>query len=165
MATLENATFDEIVTLLERKLQLNRLEDHDDNPVPTMSTATTATRHGNGLLATTATRHGNGLLSSSIDPGTTCNYCKKPGHTKYECPKLKRKEEAKRNDGWIVDQKRKSIMPHLWQIQPPGRTMLEKRRRPTQAQLKDETATDKKPTSQSDANTEPTTSIFKNPND
>ena len=87
MARLENATYEEIVTHLERELELNGLEEGDDIPVPTMSTAPTATRPGTGLL------------SSGIDPGITCNYCKKPGHTKDECSKLKRKEEQKRNDG------------------------------------------------------------------
>ena len=86
MARLENATYEEIVTHLERELELNGLEEGDDIPVPTMSTAPTATRPGTGLL------------SSGIDPGITCNYCKKPGHTKDECRKLKRKEEQKRND-------------------------------------------------------------------
>ena len=87
MSRLENATYEEIVTHLERELELNGLEEGDDIPVPTMSSAPTATRPGKGLL------------SSGIDPGITCNYCKKPGHTKDEYRKLKRKEEQKRNDG------------------------------------------------------------------
>ena len=73
MARLENATYEEIVTHLERELELNGLEEGDDIPVPTMSTAPTATRPGTGLL------------SSGIDPNITCNYCKKPGHVKDEC--------------------------------------------------------------------------------
>ena len=72
MARLENATYEEIVTHLERELELNGLEEGDDIPVPTMSTAPTATRPGTGLL------------SSGIDPNVTCNYCKKPGHVKDE---------------------------------------------------------------------------------
>ena len=87
MARLENATYEEIVTHLERELELNELEEGDDIPVPTMSTAPTATRPGTGLL------------SSGIDPNIACNYCKKPGHVKDECRKLKRKEEQCRNDG------------------------------------------------------------------
>ena len=87
MATLENATYEEIVTHLERELELNGLEEGDDIPVPTMSTAPTAIRPGTGLL------------SSGIDPNNTCNYCKKPGHVKDDCRKLKRKEEQRRNDG------------------------------------------------------------------
>ena len=87
MARLENATYEEIVTHLERELELNGLEEGDDIPVPTMSTAPTATRPRTGLL------------SSGIDPNITCNYCKKPGHVKDDCRKLKRKEEQRRNDG------------------------------------------------------------------
>ena len=87
MARLENATYEEIVTNLERDLELNGLEEGDDSPVPTISAAPTATRPGTGLL------------SSVVDPGTTCSYCKKPGHVKDDCRKLKRKEEQKRNDG------------------------------------------------------------------
>ena len=87
MARLENASYEEIVTQLERELELNGLEGGDDIPVPTMSTAPTATRPGTGLL------------SSGIDPNITCNYCKKPGHVKDDCRKLKRKEEQRRNDG------------------------------------------------------------------
>ena len=81
MARPENATYEEIVTPLERELELNGLEEGDNLPVPTMSTAPTPTPPGTGLL------------SSGIDPNITCNYCKKPGHVKDDCRKLKRKEE------------------------------------------------------------------------
>ena len=87
MARLENASCEEIVTHLERELELNGLEGGDDITVPTMSTAPTATRLGTGLL------------SSGIDPNVTCNYCKKPGHVKDDCRILKRKEEQRRNTG------------------------------------------------------------------
>ena len=87
MARLENATYEEIVTHLERELELSGLEEGDDIPVPAMSTAPTATRPGTGLL------------SSGIDLNITCNYCKKPGHVKDHCRKLKRKEKQRHNDG------------------------------------------------------------------
>ena len=87
MARLENATYEQIVTHLERELKLNGLEEADDIHVPTMSTAPTATRPRTGLL------------SSGIHPNVTCNYCKKPGFVKDDIRKLKRKEEQKRNDG------------------------------------------------------------------
>ena len=87
MARLENATYEEIVTHLERELELNGLDEVDDIPVPTMSTAPTATRPGTVLL------------SSGIDPTITCNYCIKPGHVKDDCRKLKRKGDQRRNDG------------------------------------------------------------------
>ena len=67
MARLENASYEEIVTHLERELEFNGLA------VPTMSTAPTATRPGTGLR------------SSGIDLNITCNYCKKPGHVKDDC--------------------------------------------------------------------------------
>ena len=87
MARLENATYEEIVTHLEREVELNGLEEGDDIHVPTISTAPTATRPGTGLL------------SSGTDPNITCNYCKKLGHVKDDCRKLKRKEEQRRNEG------------------------------------------------------------------
>ena len=120
MARLENDSYEEIVTHLERELELNGLEGGDDITVPTMSTAPTATRPGTGLL------------SSGFDPNITCNYCKKPGHVKDECRKLKRKEEQRRNDG--QDTKKISQMPNLRQNKPPGGTMLERRWSPPQAQ-------------------------------
>ena len=87
MAQFENATFEEIVTHLERKLELNGFEESDNIHVPTMCTAPIAVRPGTDPL------------SSGIDTNVTCNYCKKPGHIKDECRKVKRKEEQKRNDG------------------------------------------------------------------
>ena len=86
MATLENASYEEIATHLERELDVNGFEGGDDIPVPSMSTAPTATRPGTGLLF------------SGIDLNNTCNYCKKPRHVKDDCRKLKRREEQKRNE-------------------------------------------------------------------
>ena len=82
MARLENASYEEIVTHLERELELNGLEGGDDITVPTMSTAPTATRPGTGLL------------SSGIDPNITCNYCKKPGQVQRRMPKTQTKGET-----------------------------------------------------------------------
>ena len=87
MARIENAIYEKMFTHLERELEVIGLEEGDDIHVPTMSPAPTATRPGTGLL------------SSGIDPNVTCNYCKKPGHVKVDCRKLKRKEEQRRNDG------------------------------------------------------------------
>ena len=56
MARLENASYEEIGTRLERELELNGLEEGDDIPVPTMFTAPTATRPGTGLLSPALTR-------------------------------------------------------------------------------------------------------------
>ena len=44
MARLENATYEEIITHLERELELNGIEEGDDIPVPILSMARTATR-------------------------------------------------------------------------------------------------------------------------
>ena len=44
MTRLENATYEEVVAHLERELELNGLEESDDIPVPTISTAPIATR-------------------------------------------------------------------------------------------------------------------------
>ena len=62
MARLENASYEEIVTHLKRRLELNGLEGVDDFPVPTMSTDPTATRPETSLL------------SSGIHPNVTCTY-------------------------------------------------------------------------------------------
>ena len=59
--------------------ELNGLEEKDDLPVPTMTSAPSTSRPG--------TRP----LSSGIDSNATCNCCKKPGHVKDDCRKLKRK--------------------------------------------------------------------------
>ena len=121
MARLENAAYEEIVTHLERELELNGLEEGDDIHVPTMSTAPTATRPGTGLL------------SSGIDPNITCNYCKKPGHVKDDCRKLKSKEEQRRNEG----QDTKKEYPKCStcdKTNHPIETMLERRWSSPQAQ-------------------------------
>ena len=85
MARLENASYEEIVTHLERELGLNGLEGGDDIPVPTMSTAPTATRPGTGLL------------SSGIDPNI--GYDLQLLQKTRPCRKLTRKEEQRRNEG------------------------------------------------------------------
>ena len=46
MARLENAAYEEMVTHLERELELNGFEEGEDNPLPTMSTAATARTTG-----------------------------------------------------------------------------------------------------------------------
>ena len=151
MARLENATYEEIVAHLERELELNGLEEGDDIHVPTMSTAPTATRPGTGLL------------SSGIDPNITCNYCKKPGHVKDDCRKLKRKEEQKRNGGQDT-RKEYPKCPTCDKTNHPA----ERCWRGAGAHLKpknlklDNSKTEETPMSQDDSNNKPTTSILKN---
>ena len=50
MARLENVSYEEIVTHLERELELNGIEEGDDIPVSTVTTVPAATRPGQGLL-------------------------------------------------------------------------------------------------------------------
>ena len=50
MARLENVSYEEIVTHLERELELNGIEEGDDIPVPTVTTAPAATLPGQGLF-------------------------------------------------------------------------------------------------------------------
>ena len=152
MTRLENATYEEIVTHLERELELNGLEEGDDIPVPTMSTAPTAARPGTGLL------------SSGIDPNITCNYCKKPGHVKDDCRKLKRKEEQRRNEGQDT-KKEYPKCPTCDKTNHPAERCWKgagAHLKPKNLKLADTTAADSS-TSQEDANNKQTTSILKNP--
>ena len=151
MARLENATYEEIVTHLERELELNGLEKGDDIPVPTMFTAPTAKRPGTGLL------------SSGIDPNVTCNHCMKPGHVKDDCRKLKRKEEQRRNEG----QDTKKEYPKCPNCDKTNHTAecwkgAGAHLKPKNLKLEDTTVTDTS-TSQEDTKNKQTTSILKNP--
>ena len=152
MARLENATYEEIVTHLERELELNGLEEGDDIHVPTMSTAPTATRPGTGLL------------SSGIDPNITCNYCKKPGHVKDDCRKLTRKEEQKRNGGQDT-KKEYPKCPTCDKTNHPAERCWKgagAHLKPKNFKL-DNSKTEETPMSPDDSNNKPTTSILKNP--
>ena len=152
MARLENATYEEIVTHLERELELNGLEEGDVIPVPTMSTAPTATRPGTGLL------------SSGIDPNITCNYCNKPGHVKNECRKLKRKEEQRRNDGQDT-KKEYPKCPTCDKTNHPAERCWKgagAHLKPKNLKLEDTTAAHTS-TSKNDAQNTKPTSILKNP--
>ena len=152
MARLENATYEEIVAHLERELELNGLEEGDDIPVPTITTAPTATLPGTGLL------------SSGIDPNITCNYCKKPGHVKDDCRKLKRKEEQRRNDGQDT-KKEYPKCPTCDKTNHPAERCWKgagAHLKPKNLKLEDTTVADMS-TSQEDVNNKQTTSILKNP--
>ena len=152
MARLENATYEEIVTHLERELELNRLEEGDNIPVPTMSTAPTATGPGTGLL------------SSGIDPNITCNYCKKPGRVKDDCRKLKRKEEQRRKDGQDT-KKEYPKCPTCDKTNHPAERCWKgagAHLKPKNLKL-DDSRTDETPNNTSDVPNKQTTSILKNP--
>ena len=86
MARLENGTYEEIVAHLERKLDLNALEESDDLPMATMASASTSN---------------NNLLSNGINTNkdAQCSYCKATGHFYKSCPKLKKKKELEDKNG------------------------------------------------------------------
>ena len=152
MARLENATYEEIVTHLERELELNGLEEGDDIHVLTMSTAPTATRPGTGLL------------SSGIDPNITCNYCKKPGHVKDDCRKHKRKEEQKRNGGQDTKKEYPKCPTYDKTNHPAERCWKGAGAHLKPKNLKlDSPKNDDATSSRDDPTNKPTTSILKNP--
>ena len=97
MTRLENDTYEEIVTHLERELGLNGLEAGNNNPFPTMSTAHTATLPGTGLL------------SSGIVPNATCNYRKKPGMSKMTAENLKERRNNAAMTGRIPKKNIQSV--------------------------------------------------------
>ena len=70
---MENGTYEQIVTHLERELELNGLEAPDDLQINTVSQNT---------------------VSANADrTKPTCHYCKKPGHYKKQCRLLKIQQE------------------------------------------------------------------------
>ena len=77
-AHLENGTYEQIVTHLERELELNGLETPDELPINNVSQ-----QHRN----TNADR-----------PKPTCHHCKKPGHYRSQCRLLKKQREETEND-------------------------------------------------------------------
>ena len=87
----EDKPFSIVIAQIEisTRQELNGLEEKDDLPFPTMTSAPSTSLPGTKPL------------SSGIDSNATCNCCKNPGHVKDDCRKLKRKEQAnvKSNDG------------------------------------------------------------------
>ena len=69
-AHLENGTYEQIVTHLERELELNGLEAHDELPINNVSQQPTNT--------------------NADRPKPTCHHCKKPGHYRNQCRLLKK---------------------------------------------------------------------------
>ena len=90
MARLENGSYDEIVTLLERELELNALEKSDDLPMASMSSSVAKTK----TVSFTA-------QMSDI----TCNYCKEKGNMVKDCEKLKKKKEKDAQQGKSTQKK------------------------------------------------------------
>ena len=78
MARLENGSYDEIVALLERELELNALEESDDLPMATMTSSSTKPKTP---------------LSTGQMSDITCNYCKEKGHMVKDCEKFKKERK------------------------------------------------------------------------
>ena len=72
-AHLENGTYEQIVTHLERELELNGLEAPDELQINTVSQ--------------------NTVNANADRTKPTCHYCKKPGHYKNQCRLLKKQRE------------------------------------------------------------------------
>ena len=77
-AHLENGTYEQIVTHLERELELNGLEAPDELQINTVS-------------------H-NTVNANADRTKPTCNYCKKPGHYKNQCRLSKKQREQTENN-------------------------------------------------------------------
>ena len=81
-ARLENGTYEQIVTHLERELELNGLEAPDDIQINTVSQNTQNANADRAKL--------------------TCHLCKKPGHYRNQCRLLKKQRERTENNHKII---------------------------------------------------------------
>ena len=72
-AHLENGTCEQIVSHLERELELNGLEAPDEKPINTVKQ--------------------QARQLNSEKPKPTCHPCKKPGHYRNQCRQLKREKD------------------------------------------------------------------------
>ena len=77
-AHLENGMYEQIVTHLERELELNGLEAPDELPINNVNQQPTNT--------------------IADKPKTTCHHCKKPGHYRNQCRLLKKQREQTENN-------------------------------------------------------------------
>ena len=76
-AHLENGTYEQIVSHLERELELNGLEAPDEMQINTVMQ--------------------QGTRQNSEKPKPTCHQCKKPGHYRNQCRQLKREKDQVQN--------------------------------------------------------------------
>ena len=77
-AHLENGTYEQIVSHLERELELNGLEAPDEMQINTVMQ--------------------QGTQQNSEKPKPTCHHCKKPGHYRNQCRQLKREKDQAQNN-------------------------------------------------------------------
>ena len=75
---LENGTYKQILSHLERELELNGLEAPDDMPINTVTQ--------------------QAPQQNSNKPKLTCHYCKKTGHYQNQCRQLKGEKDQTRNN-------------------------------------------------------------------
>ena len=76
-AHLENGTYEQTVSHLERELELNGLEAPDEMPKSTVTQ--------------------KAPQQNSDKPKPTCHHCKKPSHYRNQCRQLKREKNHARN--------------------------------------------------------------------
>ena len=77
-AHLENDTYEQIASHLERELKLNGLEAPDEMPINTVTQ--------------------QAPLQICGKPKQTCHHCKNPGHYQNQCRQLKREKDQTRNN-------------------------------------------------------------------
>ena len=77
-AHLENGTYEQIVSHLERELELNGLEAPDENLINTVTQ--------------------QAPQYNSEKPKPTCHHCTNPGHYQNQCCQLKREKYQTRNN-------------------------------------------------------------------
>ena len=75
---MENGTYEQIVSHLERELEFNGLEAPDEMPINTVTQ--------------------QAPQQNSNKPRPTCHHCKKPGHYQNQCRQLKREKDQMRNN-------------------------------------------------------------------
>ena len=73
----ENGTYEQIVSHLEKELELNGLKAPDEMPINTVTQ--------------------QAPQQNSNKPRPTCHHCKKPGHYQTQCRQLKREKDQTRN--------------------------------------------------------------------
>ena len=76
-ALLENGTYEQIVSHLERELELNGLEAPDEIPINTVTQ--------------------QAPQQNSNKPRPTCHHCKNPSHYQNQCRQFKREKDQTRN--------------------------------------------------------------------
>ena len=77
-AHLENGRYEQIVSHLERELELNGLEAPDEMPINTVTQ--------------------EAPQENSNEPRPTCHHCIEPGHYQNQCRQLKREKDQTRNN-------------------------------------------------------------------